>query len=366
MATDAEIFDNFVWSEFESYRYSGSDRKILDFLTAGHNFVEAYQDRHFTKVGSPKPYINIVDNPEINACAYLSDGTEGIALFSGCVGILEQFFNHILAHPQTFLGLGNLSLEAAPARPYILSQLSTGLSTVQPVDEKRKRIAEQLLKTALDFLILHEVAHFRQGHNRLGFNDSGSTFIQELSAASTETFEYTLDEIITIQTLEMNADASAVAEGLHFVEKITEIAKVQYPAIDEADYLRFNFDLWLYAVCAFFRLIALNVPFRLEDIATEEHPPARVRLIWVIQTVQTLTHFGHFPMDEEEVFRRASRVASQIEQDIATITGTEVDLAGALAATDPAVDSHLEILRAKYEELRAELENVSYSTTPVM
>lgn len=362
MPTDAENFEEFLSTEFLSTTYAGDDEKILAFLTMAENFIEAYQNSDLTIEGSPAPYVNIADDPDINACAYLYDNSEGIAFFSGCVGVLERFFNHILAHPQTFPNLGNPSLETIPVIPYTLTQTSTNESMIEPQDTQRQNQVSNLLRFALHFLIFHEIAHFRLGHNRLQSNGTGNTFFQELNTSG----NHVPDEIILAQTLEMNADGFAVAEGLHSVEIIVNSGVTHIPGLDEQAFLRETFGTWLYAVCAMFRLFALDIPFELEDIAAEEHPPARVRLMWVIQTVQRHANLNHFALNAEETYHIAEAVALQLENDIATITGEALDTRGIMLSTSPEVDAHLDVLRARYDEISSDLQQVSYSNALII
>lgn len=360
MPDQVAAFEKFlINSKHKAQRYESTEAGFAEFLHIARSVAEAEQKPKKNKSNAPNTYVDLATPSRLNACAFSQDGVDCIALFKGSVEVITSLFNHILADPATFEGHGDISLETKPPLRGSLIPDTAWMDAEErrPADSLRRTIADRLRQSAYQFLSAHEVRHIRGGHVQYLKKHSSALFIEEIESLS----HLSPDEIITHQTLEMNADAFAIGQGL--TNLLAIVGKLDEGHVKPA--FSQLLELWLYAVCAFFRLIAHERPFRLEEIALKVHPPARARLLWSLQTVQTWEHCGLLPLTSDEIFAIAGRVASRIEADIATITGTPVDLAGALTATDPEVDKRLEVLNTRYEQLRPELEELSYSTTPV-
>ena len=360
MPTQIEVFEEFLHSRYDARRYENNDPGFTEILHIARSVAVTEQRPEANKPGSPDTYIDLASPSTLNACAFTKDGVDCIALFKGSVEIITKFFDHILADPEAFIGYGDISSQTKPLiRPsLILDTTYTDTEGRKPIHASRQIIADRLRQFAFQFMSAHEIRHIRGGHVQYLKKYFSASSVDETKRST----GLPHDEIITRQTLEMNADAFGVSQGLtNLLGMVNNLDQA-----DRKEAFSQLLELWLYAVCGFFRLIAHERKFKIDEIALEVHPPARVRLMWSLQTVQTWQHCGHLPLTSDETFAIAGRVASRVEADIATITGTPIDLAGALTATDRKVDKHLEVLRERYEQIRPELEELSYSTIPAV
>ena len=354
MGIESEAFAKFLDEKHRAKIYDGKDLRIISLRDIGRRYIRDLQKDKNLKPGSPAPYLEIADLSNLGACAFISDGIDCIALNRGVVEVIESLFNHILADPGAF----KLSRAPDEVKPPLRCSLVSDTAYMDgeerlPINPERTKVAELLYRHGIDFLCAHEIAHIRHGHVKYLMGISSEICIEEDESSTSLTYK----EIIIRQALEMNADAFAVAQGLDNLQHW--VRKSGNP--EQHIFLRETFSCWLYSVCTLFRLFAHNRLFCISDLDKKVHPPARVRLIWVIQTALARSKGKLFDLSVVEVYKIAKRIALYVEEDIATITGTPVDQQGMLTATDPEVDKHLDILRAKYAEIENDLKVLSYS-----
>ena len=366
MPTQTEVFEEFVQRQFGTTRYQGDDHLVNDLLGRGRIYANAVHGFPTTKVGKPCTYIDIADMSQLNACACRYENTDIIALFKGSAEVIVSLFKHILAHPHTFNGIGNAQVEEAP-EPRLSLRPDTAYMPAPvagPFDPSRQLVAALLYDFARQFLFAHEIAHVRFGHVHYLNDHVGQNFIEEIIDADAGD---EAEEPITRQTFEMNADSFAVAQGLDNlypqVKTITDRLGSNLSndlAALFGDGMRV-LELWLYAIHAFFRLLACK-PFDVNRLAMGSHPPARVRQIWILQTLWTRCQAGLVDISLDDAMRLSFSVATTVENDIATIMNVQPERSGLAIATEPAVDVHLDLLRTRWTELRDRLENLSYGT----
>ena len=160
----------------------------------------------------PQVALLVLDAPEINAYATKHDGGYAIMLNSALFDSIQWVFRSILAHPKTFLSIGNVAIESTPASKTKLTfdQFVSDIPTYAnrtPQDQTRADFADHLTELTMRFVIEHELAHIIAGH--LDF-DPSLTKILEISNDSELTEEQNFG-------IEMHADEIAFFRCFHWI-----------------------------------------------------------------------------------------------------------------------------------------------------
>ena len=155
----------------------------------------------------PKIALLVVESDEINAYAAKFDDGYTVTLNSSLYHAVNSTFRSLLAHPATFLSVGNFLFESAPrpAKPIGLSAFVEGIASLAnrtPVDEQRLAFADHLTELTIRFVIEHELAHILAGHldydqNVKSIGDFKS--VSEFSEAENFGMEMHADEIAFFQ-----------------------------------------------------------------------------------------------------------------------------------------------------------------------
>jgi hypothetical protein len=154
---------------------------------------------HIIARGAAMPafYFNYVNNPELNLKAGYdrNDHCGYVGIFTGAVPLIYDMFYRMLSHPKILPEIGNVAIESA-RQPYCSEGLWSDynelfvhrgnhgkhLANVLPADPSRRKHANQLAECALEFLILHELAHITFGHCEYANTHLGLSLLTELNA----------------------------------------------------------------------------------------------------------------------------------------------------------------------------------------
>lgn len=165
-----------------------------------------------TRPSLPPITFGYIDNTAVNAVACEEPDGAFVGIFDGVVLVLFDLFTRMLSHRDTYPEIGNASQESDAVTMQFLTHdaedLMAQLDVREPMvprDEVRWNYAMQLLATAHDFFLLHEVAHVLNGHVRLLRERGYLPAVDERSAT-----QYVGGELDIRQTLEMDADAFAL------------------------------------------------------------------------------------------------------------------------------------------------------------
>lgn len=354
--TNEDIFDEIARAN-ETSRYTGDRQEIISLRDLGRRYVLYSLGWPQTKPGTPETYVDIASSSALNAFASYREGRDFIGIFKGVNELLRSLFYMLLSQQDTFLEVGNPALETPPAPwselPRDTAYMGTPLDP--PQDEERRYFAERLTQFAYEFLIAHEMAHVRHGHTRLNI---ASPNMEVIEIDDTSLAGVSEAEGILKQTLEMDADAFATAQGmdniLHWSEQDNRLGELLRNKDKAMEY-------WLWSVYSLFRLFA-PTPINLNQLSTATHPPARVRQMWMIQTALTRCKYGACPYDYVRFCEIAFRVAPLLDNYLARIAPSDPDKNTLLTAQDPTVDEHLARLHTKWCELRPLLEPICYVT----
>jgi hypothetical protein len=183
----------------------------------------------------PKPYIDILDNTTLNACATKIAGRYVIAIHMGTILLHHEIFYRMLSHRDTFPDIGDPSLESRKNK--VFDAQITDFATLYfmpgteeiiiPKDKIRLRIGQVFEDLVLVHLIAHEYAHIIFGHvDYLATLQINPTIYENPNIEN----ELGVDPLI-LQTLEMDADRFAARIGVAFLELYQENSDNLHPEL---------------------------------------------------------------------------------------------------------------------------------------
>ena len=148
-------------------------------------------------------HVAYVESLRMNAFTFVSHGYGFVGLYPGSLLTIYSFFSNLLAHPELFPAVGDPQKE----------EQWVGFDAAHiiriPKDPTRASFAGLLSVLVIDFLFTHEVGHLMNGHAELINSKLGVPVFAEFDPQHSRTFDK-----VTSQTLEMDADCFAVAQGI--------------------------------------------------------------------------------------------------------------------------------------------------------
>jgi hypothetical protein len=242
--------------------------RALSFLSNAQNSVAKLPRIHF----------DFVNGTGVNAFATRFNGEYCIGINSGVILILSLLFGRAFASPRFLPHIGDVEqeLENSPRLPFlpsdVLDMIRAGALPVLPRDEVRMGYFRHFVENAYDFLVSHELAHIANGHvDYLAVND-GTPFLAEFEAESVGSRCK-----LTRQTLEMDADSSAVGDAV-----MTVLGKAEGVASIPAPWDQFYRDPseallnWYIAIYSLFRVFG-DSRFTSGVLKESWYPPMRMR-----------------------------------------------------------------------------------------
>ena len=184
-------------------------------------YIESFRAHESLKKTAPYIYFNYIDNADLNAqVKKINDETYLIGINAGTIFILHDLFNRILSNPNILKTIGDPTLETQ-VNPTLRNYYNDANLLVScgdpnydshkmiiPEDKSRILYANHLIEITIDFLIAHELTHIANGH--IAYAEAKGINIHEERNIQTNKEV----DILTIQTLEMDADAMAISKGL--------------------------------------------------------------------------------------------------------------------------------------------------------
>ncbi|WP_421830354.1 hypothetical protein [Larkinella sp.] len=249
------------------------------FKSNAQNFIDQVKTRPEGVIeGMPHVHFDFINNPNFNATAFIHKGKEFIGFNYGLILMVYEIFNRILSSPKIFPDLGNVELEHEHEKLPVLTpnfevvrdqyEEKKYSPYVYPVDETRSYYANDLADLALNFLLLHEIAHLRYGHLSYVNHKMGMDFIMEFDGE----IERKINPL-TNKLLEWNADnwaneteAGIVYECFQRNMFQSDILNKSTGSLDQA------IHAWLFTVSVLHRLSA-GVR-RLGNLGPPEHYPS--------------------------------------------------------------------------------------------
>jgi hypothetical protein len=369
MPTDVETFDAVMSEEGFGPHYTGTDSLLNMMQRKIDRFAQSATTHEPRKVDFAAPFADLSDHTSVNGLAFTEDSRDCIMVTTGAIQLFYSLFPTLLCFPEVFPHLG--APGANTPRPHwpTLPKDATNLpQATLPENVKRREVASALITFAVDFLILHEIGHVLYGHSRWpgsGGDASAavaSRHIREFSAAVGP--NPNLDLVLEDHVCEVEADSYAVGTMASNVdESVRGIGSYKQHASQIGWTLEESVKYWLFGAYAFFRLFS-DDDVNLDDQTAESHPLPIVRLAWIAQRLPGLVAEGGLALPEGRVNSLAVEAASELEAALALLTGKPPRPIDILTDQNPAVDKHLDAVKAKLEEVRPQLDALSYIERP--
>ena len=210
-------------------------------------------------------HFDYIENWDVNALAFESDNHDFVGVYVGAIVTIYGFFGSLLAYPRFLMSIGNpLAEEEWKSDIVDPKQLFR-----QPKDPARRSFAHLIATIAIVFLFAHEIGHLMNGHVKLLGTKKGMPLLAEFDPT-----QKTREENLTLQRLEMDADAFAVGQGL-----TTALGRAGDPNhVFPPDWRQWYgtsrqaLFSWTLAIYGFFRLFFKGT-VNLDDLDSTNHPP---------------------------------------------------------------------------------------------
>ncbi len=303
-------------------------------------------EKHCSAMGPV--HFDYVENTAMNAVAFEADGHEFVGIWVGALATIYSFFGCLLANRRLVPTIGDMSAEVE-----FESDGGDDAWLVRvPKDPARRSYAHLLSAIAVEFLFQHEIAHLMNGHVRLINRRSEIRFLVEFDEHSSQSLS-SLDR----QTLEMDADSFAVAQGAAtFVGRLAEPEKV-FPKDWRQWYRspRQALFAWIFSVYSLFRLFYKG-PADLDDLESAVHPPPGIRMFMVTACLLEFLKVR----GQETLMKQFEPILEEVIQEVedahSVVARCPVDATGTYQWTDPRAQRHVSRVIDNWKHLRPQLE----------
>lgn len=322
---------------------------------------------HTTRIPRTNPrhvHFDLIDNPKINAVAFTT-GVDFIGLNDGTIVALMNVFQRMLYHSEILPWIGGTA--DAPTRPVRLERLITSTTDILetgadfhfPKDPVRANYARALTNTALDFLIAHELSHITNGHVDLVKTLTANVVLEEMVGHAMNS-----QLGLTLQTLEMDADAAATQWIL--VMAFESTAHMQKSSIDQ----KFEWAKPIYSShkdALFLVLFSLYVVFKIFDkghwdtssLAQRSHPPPSLRYFMISALIPEILKkhrldglIGDFQKMYTDVFMAAEKACALIVDGAPNLDGLRRAISVPSRAHVDELLNHWKVLRPHLDLLK--------------
>lgn len=362
-----EIFDEFLSRSNRGTRLNPSD--IVepafpnDFLLRARNQIEHYSK---TYNDNSKYHIDLTISGKMEAFSFLDKNIGFIAVSFDTILIFRVLFLRILSDPESFPGVGNANLEEPLKSPYLTglpkSTKELNVASRSPKCGMREGFSRILTITSFHFLIAHEIAHLSNGHLAWMNSILQDSFISEVTGNNCSPLS-----AITQQTLEMDADASAVKQLFTAIYTIhmnhAEVTKgmneeslhVHNAAYGKPENIIY---LLIYVSTIFFRIFD-EAHWNKHSLSVSSHPPSPFRNIWVASTLQELIK-GNIGAD---LANKVTEIGAEAYKDAALalgrLTNDKPNIDGLRGAISDEYSYYLSSLLKHWGKIRPNLEPFS-------
>lgn len=311
----------------------------------------------------PPIHLDFADVNQVNAFAFVYETQHFIGVTRGAVLTTALLFERMLSDRRILMHIGNAKGEidrpplALPlADALLLDNLANGPKG--PTDQSRKVYCGFLTQMAFAFLFSHELAHILHGHVDRNEAMRRSPFMAEFGSPP-----ITQEQAIESQLLEMDADTSAIAHGVGFVERAAINPPCDIPKLVNYEGILFA---WLFAVFSFFRIFGDNLVVS-ADLYKTKHPPLRLRVGHAWWSACTNAKHNH-GREIDRLVPVVWRAASSVERAFQFLTGQKISpptrYTEAFAPTKYNRDHKNRLMKRWNEGLRQEL--LTYAYEPPM
>ncbi len=363
MTTDQQHFDSYFKSrgglfDFKAVGGNALLRKILDSF---NNQIKRNNSENSKLV---IPHIDIINNNELNACAAKSNSKYFIGFYLGAVYVLKDIFYRMLSNKSILPNIGVIDNETNPiifnAQITSLNQLFLAKDPdeqIIPKDPVRMVYADVLHSHALNFLLDHEYAHISHGHVDYITAQFNANTLWEISQESSM-------ETLFSQTLEMDADCSAVNSGIATI--LEAYQKSSFLPVHLRQYYS-NFDeslvSWCIAIYTFFRIFSFADDHK-KDIKTQTHPNSGLRQSIVMATIATILNEKFNSRILDNFVKNIGRITDTVEEAFSAISHQDYNPIAFYNAFRPEAQEHVHYLMKNWNNVRPLLEPLAMKNLP--
>lgn len=270
----------------------------------------------------PPIYFDFIDSPSLNAGATKFKAKYYIGINSGVHFLLIDMFNKIFASKNNLPLLGNITEESS--ENFELNRIfneGPALDTsktdfITPKDPDRNIYAIQYFHFAMDFMILHEIAHITFGHVDYVQNQISLLLWTELEYEPSQSNGVMPSRA---QLMELQADTFATINFLmlaeNLVSKNTTMQKIQNMIFQNIETF---LEHWIFAIYCQFRIVNFK---RLDTSEAKllSHPPPTVRILKIITTIQVYLSQSKVP-NYEKILSNMYKIIELAEISFSSIT----------------------------------------------
>ncbi|MBN8695732.1 MAG: hypothetical protein J0L87_04310 [Bacteroidetes bacterium] len=346
----------------------GLKAKFNLYKERAEKYIESFRQHTSLVKDPPVIYFDFIYNTKLNAVATITkEKVYLIGVNSGTIIILNDLFLRMMSYPTLVKQVGDPSVETQQnptlekyyfdATKLVSSKDSdfNYYEIAQPIDKVRQEYADHLIEIAIDFLVAHELTHIINGHVDYKFHLFGISFFDEQNV---EVKDH--DEILTIQTLEMDADAMATSKGLgnayrRFTggQSVSEERKIFYSNFTD---VIFN---WVLSVSTLIRIMVESSNYKDSDTNSKTHPHPGVRYGMLLTTVDE--YMKKYCPKEYESFPQATygQLTTAVEDTYVCITGNKINAKEYLQAIKKGKE-YVPAVLEKWGKIRNDLMQLAY------
>lgn len=279
------------------------------------------------RANTPPINFNIIADETINAIADKKDGIYYIGLNWGLIEIFTALFNRLMCHGSILSGIGDVSLEIAPAKtskPFLetfaelISAYPHGIYI--PKSQERRDLAVFLTEVAIHAITYHEFTHLRFGHCDFMHGINGRFRMSECDLDLPSQMDF-----LAIQYLEFDADNGMVRLLMGFY--YSRMKSGNYPpqyALFFSSIKRLT-KLIYFAIATAFKLLAGDTPFDVTQMESDYHPPAPVRQIMIHDTFIKMFEEKLLPGNPVEISQILGTASLELQMAFSIFSGVTLE-----------------------------------------
>jgi hypothetical protein len=303
--------------------------------------LRRYATRRIAKITDedslkPNIYFDFVDDPRFNAVATVLDHDYLILVNSRVILETADLFRNLFALPRFAPQIGNPSLECElDIRSVSVAARGASIIDIMPHPPRipncptRELVASIFAQNALEFLILHELGHIRNGHRPYlsDFRPHVPALLAEAEAPSNDQG----DALLARHTFEMDADSHAIVHG---VNELLGLIGSTWSAPDRKpleqvygtpERALYAYILTIYALLRCFGKESWSP----QTIWKSTHPPPEIRQCTLPMLLHAkLSRNGKELLSIDKMFEIATDVIIEVERSFSFLTGVIADLSG--------------------------------------
>jgi hypothetical protein len=300
-------------------------REMLDFLRDHADEII----RGITANDSRQPniYYDFVEDSRFNAVALGLDSDYFILANTRTVFEIPNVFRNLFALPEFASQIGDPSLETHNAPQPWMPQADADVFDLiaeqrLPNCPVRNRAAATFSRTAMEFLLLHELSHIRNGH----LHYLGGEAPAHLTEAERELIKE--QEAVVQHTIEIDADSHAVVLGANRALPLAGSTQATGDRLYEQLYATPESTLYAYMlpIYVLFRCFSRG-QWAPEAVWKRSHPPPAIRAYLLPALIdKILARRGQPYMEVDTIYSIAIQIVREAERCLSVITGNPANL----------------------------------------